>query len=114
MSALPHAFAHLEPYVDWALRSETERNRRRLASSQAAIMDFAQAVLASAADIAAYIDALPKVERGSEENERLLCLLLSLAEVAPAVEFYHQPAVVDGYDSARFAAQETHKLRPDL
>jgi hypothetical protein len=42
------------------------------------------------------MDDLPPGER------RLLDLTLSLAEVAPAIEFYKQPAVIDGYDSRRF------------
>jgi hypothetical protein len=29
-------------------------------------------------------------------------LALALAEVAPAIEFYKQPAVIDGYDPTRF------------
>ena len=32
---------------------------------------------------------------------RLMNLLLSLAEVANAVEIFRQPAVIDGYDSRR-------------
>ena len=52
------------------------------------------------------LDALPKPEAD------LFAMMLSLAEVAPAIEAYGQPAVVDGYDSARFPANETHRLRP--
>jgi hypothetical protein len=34
--------------------------------------------------------------------ERLFWLTLSLAEIAPAVENFGQPGVVDGYDFVRF------------
>ena len=42
-------------------------------------------------------------------------MLRSLAEVAPAIEAYdQQAAVIDGYESARFTPDETHRLRPSL
>ena len=36
------------------------------------------------------------------EEERLLKLMLSLAEIGPSVEWYKQPAVKDGFDPNRF------------
>jgi hypothetical protein len=33
---------------------------------------------------------------------RLFLLSLSLAEVAPAIENFNQPSVIDGYDFKRF------------
>lgn len=108
---LPEAFVDLAPFAGWALRTETERNRRRLASTMAEIRVFAEAMLPRLDAIAAHLDgfsldALPKPEGD------LFAMMLSLAEVAPAIECYGQPAVVDGYDSARFPADETHRLRP--
>ena len=32
----------------------------------------------------------------------------------PAVEFYQQPAVIDGYDPRRFIANESFALRPSV
>ena len=112
MSALPAPFSALDPFAGWAQRTETDRNRKRLASTQAELVAFAQEILAVAPDITAYLDALPPAEQKREDNERLMCLLLALAEVAPAVEAYQNPAVVDGYDSSRFRAEENFKLRP--
>lgn len=114
MTALPSKFAALEPFASWALKTETERNRKRLGSTQAELVAFAQTTLAAAADITAYLDALSPEQQAQEENEHLMCLLLALAEVAPSVEAYQNPAVVDGYDSFRFRAQEDFKLRPRL
>lgn len=114
MTALPGKFSALEPLASWALKTETERNRNRLASTQSEIIAFTRAVLPLASDITAYLDALSPEEQAQEENERLMCLLLALAEVAPSVEAYQNPAVVDGYDSFRFRAQEDFKLRPKL
>jgi len=37
-----------------------------------------------------------------EDVRRLFLLTMSLAEVAPAVENFGQPSVIDGYDFSRF------------
>jgi len=107
---LPAGFAELEPYLEWALPTETQRNQRRVRSAQADVEAFANAILPRAEDIARLVDATPEPLPPSVEN--LFLMLLSLAEVAPAIESYGQPTVIDGYDSARFVADETHILRP--
>ena len=56
-SVLPAEFAILETYKVWCLRTETERNNRRIASSFADITTFADAVLPHVGEIVAYIDA---------------------------------------------------------
>lgn len=114
MPDLPPQFASLEIHSGWALRTETERNGHRLSSTQEAIVEFASAILSKAPEIVSYLDQLPDEEKARSENEHLLCLLLSLAEVAPAVEAYNNPTVVDGFDSRRFRAQEQFKLRPRI
>jgi hypothetical protein len=114
-AVLPPSFAALEPYAAWGLATETERNRRRLSSTFQEISAFAEAILPQVEAISAYIDARAADGALSDETKRLYYLLLSLAEVAPAIESYHpQAAVIDGYDSARFAPDETHRLRPKL
>lgn len=110
-AAFPQPFAELEPFAGWALATETGRNHKRIASTQAEIEAFAQAMIprldAIAAHLAGYrLDDLPDPER------RLFHLLLSVAEVAPCVEGYRAPTVPDGYDSRRFSAQEEFPLRP--
>ena len=98
---LPEAFPDLEPLVAWALPTEQERNHKRVNSSMTEINTFYETLLPRMDDVLAYLnqfslDALPA------EAQRLMYLTLSLAEVAPAVEFFHQPRVTDGYDPARF------------
>ena len=39
-----------------------------------------------------------------DQVRALFHIALSVAEVAPAVENYGQPSVIDGYDVARFVA----------
>jgi hypothetical protein len=37
-----------------------------------------------------------------DDAKQLLYLALSLAEIAPAVEWYNQPTVIDGFDRRRY------------
>jgi hypothetical protein len=99
---LPPDFADLEPFVPiWSLDSEPERHHRRATSTMEEIQTFYDAMLARIDGILAYLDGFPLT--GLREPEtRLLNLALSLAEVAPAVEFFGQPQVIDGFDSSRF------------
>jgi hypothetical protein len=114
VATLPPQFAVLQPYVAlWALATETERNTQRHTVGMNAIRAFADAILPEVEPIVAYlngysIDALP------DDAKALMQMLLSLAEVAPAIEFYKQPEVIDGYEPRRFAANETFVMRPVL
>jgi len=107
---LPAGFSDLEPFAAWALPTETQRNQRRLASTQEELTAFAGAMLPRTEDITKLVDG--HQEPWPEPVEKLFLMLLSLAEVAPAVQRYDQPAVIDGYESSRFQADEAHMLRP--
>jgi hypothetical protein len=110
---LPSEFAALQPFVHWALPTETARNHHRHESTAAEIEAFAAAMLANFDAIVARLNEFPLDEM--PENWRpLYWMLLSLAEVAPAVEFYHGPQVPDGYDTHRFVADENFPLRPRM
>ncbi len=99
---LPEGFAELEPFVPvWALRSEAERNARRLASAFDDLRVFYDAMLRRLDAVAAHLarfdlGALPDPER------RLYLLALSLMEVAPAVEIHGAPDVPDAIEAERF------------
>lgn len=106
---LPEAFAALAPWVeDWALQTERARSGRRLGTAMAQLRAFYDAMLPHAEAALEHLkdfpcsdgpdgaEALPGPER------RLLDLMLMLAEVAPAVEVFGQPAVVGGFDAVRF------------
>jgi len=58
-------------------------------------------MLARMEEILPYLDQFP-LEPVPTDVQRLFYLTLSLAEVAPAVENFGQPSVIDGYDVARF------------
>ena len=100
--SLPDGFGDLAGLASaWALPTELERNRQRYRASIDDIQRFYDTMLARMDAIMEHlnrfrVDALPAAE------QRLLYLALALAEVAPAIEFYRQPAVIDGYDTERF------------
>ena len=101
---LPAQFHNLEQWREWSLATEPERSARRQASTMDDIKAFYDAMLARMEEVLPYleqfsVDALP------EDATRLFYLTLSLAEVAPAVEQFGQPSVVDGYDVKRVVVQ---------
>ena len=104
--ALPQDFSHLECWVGaWVLPDTQTRSDKRLGSSMEEIQGFYDAILPEAPRILETLDRLKLGELDPPE-ERLLRLMLSFAEVTPAVEFYQQPAVVDGFSSDDFRANE--------
>ena len=99
-SGLPEAFRDLEPWLGWCLATEKERSGKRQASSQDELQAFYDALLARMDAVFAYLVQFPPDEL-PPEAQRLFLLSLSLAEVAPAIEQFGQPQVVDGYDIGR-------------
>jgi len=98
---LPEVFADLERFAGpWAVATETERSRKRQGSTMEEIQAFYEAMLPRTETILSYLNQFPLHEM-PEDAKRLLYLTLSLAEVAPAVELFKQPSVVDGYDISR-------------
>jgi hypothetical protein len=99
---LPNGFGDLEAFArDWALPTERERNLQRHRASIVEINAFYEAMLERIDAVMSHLNRFAMDDLPPSE-QRLLDLALSLAEVAPAIEFYKQPAVIDGYDSRRF------------
>lgn len=99
---LPEQFADLEQYVGvWALPTERQRNRKRMASTIGDLRAFYDSMMPRMDAIMEYLNQFPldNIPDGARE---LFYLTLSLAEVANAVELFKQPGVVDGYDPERF------------
>ena len=93
MSALPAAFADLEPFVaDWSLPETDLRHRKRATSSMAELTAFYQAAQPRLAEGFAYLDGFPLAKMPAPER-RLLDLFLALADVALAVEKYREPVL---------------------
>jgi hypothetical protein len=100
---LPDQFRDLEQFSAWSLATERERNRKRLASPIAEIQSFYDAILPRAGAIIEYLNQF-SLEEMPQREQRLFHMLLSLAEVANAVELFKQPGVIDGFDPERFIA----------
>lgn len=103
---LPEQFRDLEQWMAWSLETEGERSDQRQASAMADITAFYEAMLARMDDVLPYLEQF-SLDELPDDAKRLFYLTLSLAEVAPAVEQFGQPSVVDGYDIKRFVA--THR-----
>ncbi len=98
---LPEPFQDLAPYLVWSLPTERERSAKRQSSTMTEIAALYQALLPRMDEVLSYL-AQFSPENIPEEVRRLFYLALALAEVAPAVENFGQPSVVEGYDIARF------------
>ena len=100
---LPEQFKDLEQWMAWSLETEGERSDHRQASAMEDITAFYEAMLARMEEVLSYLEQF-SLEELPDDARRLFYLTLSLAEVAPAVEQFGQPSVVDGYDIKRFVA----------
>ena len=98
---LPEQFEDLEPFVGWALPDEVGRGRRRGSVPMPEIQAFYDAMLPRMEAVMGFLNALP-LNALPAEAERLMHMVLSLAEIGPAVEFYGEPAVIDGFPTERF------------
>ena len=103
-SLLPAQFQELEQWIEWSLATEQERSARRQASTMEDIKTFYNAMLARMEEVLPYLEQF-SMDELPEDATRLFYLTLSLAEVAPAVEQFGQPSVVDGYDVKRVVTQ---------
>jgi hypothetical protein len=98
---LPEPFRDLGKHLEWALPTERERTAKRHASSMQEIRAFYDAMVERLEEILQYLSGF-SVENAPDDANTLLLLTMSLAEVAPAVENFGQPDVVDGYHWSRF------------
>lgn len=100
-SLLPPGFAALEAFLaDWVLPDAQARMAQRQASRIEDIRRFYDAMLPMGEPALSYLRGYALGDL-PPEGERLLKLMLSLAEVAPAVEWYNDPMVFDGFPIER-------------
>jgi len=99
---LPSQFEDLEHFAAaWSLPTERARSRKRLSSPMSEIQAFYDAILPQAPVIIDYLNGFSLDEMPVRER-CLFNMLLSLAEVANAVELFKEPGVIDGFDPERF------------
>jgi len=106
-NTLPAGFEDLQPYLDWALATEAERMNKRLATSMEDIKAFYSVMLAHIDEVLAYLNDFPLAELDPQQ-QRLMNLSLSLAEIWVAVELYDQPDHPFGIDLTRFVPGDTY------
>ena len=103
---LPKGFKSLEKWIDmWVLADSQARTEQRHAVDYQDIKAFYDDMLSKADKALAYLQKKQLGELEASE-ERLLKLMLSLAEIGPSVEWYQQNAVVDGFEPSRFKLTE--------
>jgi hypothetical protein len=94
MSALPEAFADLEPFAAWSLPTERERYAMRLASTMDQLQAFYDAAFPRLEEAIAYLDTFALTDL-PEDATRLLWLCYSLVNASFPVEVWRQPRVPD-------------------
>ena len=98
---LPAGFEQVEPWVaEWVLPDAQARMAKRQSGSMEQLKGFYEAMLPFGEAALAHLREL-RLGDLPPESERLLKLMLALAEVAPAVEWYGQPRVPDGFPIER-------------
>jgi hypothetical protein len=87
------------------LPTERQRHLQRLAST---IEELDAAFAALTPEIQRILTYLNEREIGAmtAEEDNLLRLALSLAEIAPAVQIFREPGNPDGFDTRRFIASQ--------
>jgi hypothetical protein len=94
MSALPPAFADLEPFAEWALPTEHERFAKRLASSMDELQAFYDAALPRLDDAVEFLDQF-ELSALPDDASQLIWMYYSLMTVSFPVEVWRQPRVPD-------------------
>ena len=104
-TALPAAFADLEPWRDWARTTPDARQARRLAASRPELKAFYEAMMPRLQDILEAVDAYPLGGLPSDLRP-LFNMALALAEIAPHIELYGgSPGVPYAFEESRFIAR---------
>ena len=109
---LPPDFADLEPLAaEWSLDSHWARACKRQTSTIEELRAFFEALLPRAEAVLTLLETR-QVEDLDPGERRLYTLMLSLAEVAPAVERFGQAKVPYGFDQMRFQPVMLPNLTP--
>lgn len=100
LKSLPCAFRELEPYLDWALPTETLRRQKRESSTMEEIREFYDAVLPKVPAIMDHFRTAEQVSGGSDNvddgTKALFTLMLAFGCASLSVELHKSPIVPDG------------------
>ncbi len=106
---MPIGFEHLSQFAEWCLSGDADRIARRLETPFPEVVAFYDAVLLSVPDAVAYLATRP-VENPPLEDINLVNLMKTTAEMANAVEIYHQGPIPDAGDLSNYVS----KINRDL
>ena len=110
--SLPPDFSDLLRFVEkWALPTEAERQGTRHGSNMEDIATFYAAMQGRIDDILTALEDYDPLSL-PDETKPLFYLTLSYCEIAPAVELFKQPAVVDGFEPRRLVRVEIPNMTP--
>lgn len=100
-ASLPEGFEALAPFIAaWVLPDANARMAKRQGSSIAEIRAFYDVIVPLGVQALDYLRDYP-MGALTPDGENLLKLMLSLAEIGPAVEWYDNPQVYDGFPISR-------------
>ena len=102
--AVPAGFEALSRFARWALPTADQRTKARREASEAELQEFYDGVLPH---VEAILDACDGFKLGElpESHRGIFNIALSMAEIAPHVEFYRgEPGVPYAFEEARFIA----------
>ena len=97
---LPASFANLEPFLNWALPTETQRRQKRESCSLAEINEFYQAMLPRTSEIVSYFNKQEAACGGADNVDKntktLFTLMLAFLDASLSVEIHKSPTVPNG------------------
>jgi len=111
---LPAAFAALEPFAEWALVSERDRHRKRIATDLETVRAFYKAAFPLMPAIMDFLDAIPVAdfERQPAEVKTLHHLALAFMECSHPIDMnWRTSDVDDAFPSSRFEFLPPSSLR---
>ena len=94
---MPAAFSELAEFGEWCISRDADRIGKRLDAPFPEVVAFYDAVLPHVPAAMTYLASRP-VENPSLEDINLVNILKTMAEVANAVEIYHQGQIPDAGD----------------
>lgn len=102
----------LEPWVEtWSVMTQAEREVARRSATGADLQAFYDAMVPRMEGIIAVLNQQP-LDTLPDNARTLLNLTLSLAEIAPHVEFYQcAPGVPFAFEEERFVAERANWVR---
>jgi len=103
---LPESFGDLEALaIEWALQTEVERSRKRLATTIGDLQAFYDTVIPRMEPIVEYLNQFP-LDALPPDAEALLNLSLSFMEISTAVELFGSAQVPNGFEPERYAIHQ--------